>query len=186
MAPSKDDGAYRHSDCTHQRIDEKYLPLVRTKIIGFGRNDHICNHIDQQNPERKRIEQALGKTEVPQVQINAPNPSCKSSCEGDGEGLPERPKKCLVQLLIFLASDQGAKRSRLCAYPGNSDGLDRVCQTERHPHFPRLYGTTKCKENGIEDPKQEVATEPAHGHSPLEWPDFFIPADFMRSRLIAQ
>lgn len=35
VAPSKDDGAYRDSYCADDRVDEEYLLLMRTKIIGF-------------------------------------------------------------------------------------------------------------------------------------------------------
>ena len=53
--PSEDEGAYRDNYCTDDRIDEEYFLLMRPKIIGLGKDDDICQHVKQQDPERKRV-----------------------------------------------------------------------------------------------------------------------------------
>src|ERR1700686_355357 len=121
-----------------------------------------------------------------QIQVDASQPCCQSACEGDGTGLPKSLKEYLIEPPIFPARNQRSEGSRLSADPGNGDGLNRICQTERHSHLARLHGTAKCKEDGIENPKQEVPGEPAYSNSPLEWPDFLIPSDAMRSDLMPQ
>src|ERR1700722_5436047 len=121
-----------------------------------------------------------------EIEVNASKPSCKSPHDGNGKGLAEGLKEFLVQLPICLAGDQGSKRRRLCAHPGNRNGLNCICQTERHSHLARLHWTPKCKQNRIENPKQEVPGEPAYSNSPLERPDFLAPQNPMCSNAVPQ
>ena len=55
VAPSKDEGTDRDSYSADERIDEEYLVLVCTKIVGLCRDNDIYDHVKQQNPERKRV-----------------------------------------------------------------------------------------------------------------------------------
>lgn len=50
VPPSKDESANRDRYGADERIDKEYLPFVRTKIIGFSKDDDICDHVKQQKP----------------------------------------------------------------------------------------------------------------------------------------
>src|SRR6202166_5365685 len=64
VASPKDESAYCDRCRADQRIDEEYLLLMRTKIIGFSRDDDSRHHETQQNSKRKGKKKRLSKQKL--------------------------------------------------------------------------------------------------------------------------
>src|SRR5215831_6395162 len=89
VASPEYEGAQGNSDRPNERVEEKHLLLVRAKVIGFGENDDIDDHVDHQNSERTGGKQALSKAEVVPIKIYASKPRCQSSSDGCRKRLPQ-------------------------------------------------------------------------------------------------
>src|SRR5215831_4831555 len=91
VASPQDDGAHRNSHSSDERVEEQYLLLVCTEIIGLRKNDDIDDHVDHQNSQRTGRKQALGKAEVLPIKVYASEPGCKSPSNCHDKGLPQGP-----------------------------------------------------------------------------------------------
>src|SRR5215469_3707892 len=156
------------------------------EVKSFAENDDIDRGGQQKTGDRDRTEQAVGKTEVLPVQI------CDSHNDDNGsrgeyaDSLPKRAKESVVEIAVSVAGYQRAEWSRLGVEPGDRDCLKRVRQAERHTHLAGGNGAPICEQYRVEELIDEVSAQPAHGDTPLEWPDFLPPVNPILPRVAAQ